>query len=65
MGKVNVIHPGYVRSKNDGESHYVGFYKLIDLYGLDENTCIDFRDRGYNKDNAKHFYPDPTGKYNV
>lgn len=31
---------GYVRSKNDGQVHYVSGRDLIDLYGLPPRQCV-------------------------
>ena len=38
-----IIHPGYVISKNDGDRHYIGYHKLIELYNVDPKECIDAR----------------------
>jgi len=35
-----IIVPGFIRSKNDGDIHYITTNKLIALYGLDRDECI-------------------------
>ncbi|MDX1698987.1 MAG: hypothetical protein R3250_00145 [Melioribacteraceae bacterium] len=32
------IHPGYVRSKNDGQEHYISAQRLANLYKVDLNA---------------------------
>lgn len=35
------LHPGYVKSMNDGDDHYISFEKLRRLYGLNSEECIE------------------------
>lgn len=35
-----VLHPGYVRSRSDGQEHYVDAPALAKLYGVDEAECV-------------------------
>ena len=44
-----VIYPGYVRSKNDGQNHWITFESLCWLYGLNPKECIN-GDKGVGKD---------------
>ncbi len=65
MGRrVNVIHPGYVISKNDGQRHYVGYHALIRLYKLDPATCINIKyTKGLDTRGMDHYYPSKEGDY--
>lgn len=33
-----MVHPGYVRSRNDGQTHWVGAAQLLSLYRLPRGT---------------------------
>lgn len=59
------VHPGKVISRNDGDIHYITFNQLCKLYGLNPNDCINADySRGYVPSSSdKHYYPDPTGRY--
>ena len=35
------VHPGPVRSKEDGDWHFVGFLRLCQLYQVNPNECLD------------------------
>ena len=35
-----ILHPGYVVSRKDGDTHYINQYQLATLYGLDITKCI-------------------------
>lgn len=39
-----IIMPGFVKSKNDGETHYISASKLIHLYGVNPKECYIVRD---------------------
>jgi hypothetical protein len=39
-----ILCPGYVRSKNDGQIHYVGAKKLADLYRVNFRDCRVLRE---------------------
>ena len=39
MKKKYVICPGEVTSKIDGQRHYIGPMRLIQLYGVDQKEC--------------------------
>lgn len=40
MTKKYLLLPGYVRSKTDGQSHYVSADQLVRLYGVDWRECV-------------------------
>lgn len=68
---VYVVHPGYVRSK-DGDNHYISYYRLVELYGVDTHNCIRYngystrleslRARGYK---VVNLYPKSNGNYTI
>jgi len=66
-----VIHPEYVRSKTDSQSHYIGFEQLVYLYGVDPKQCINAEmyenwSRGILEEDLKqltHLYPRYNGDY--
>lgn len=35
-----VLHPGYIRSKNDGDRHFIGGPRLARLYGVSLLDCV-------------------------
>lgn len=64
-----VIHSEWVRSKNDGQEHFISFSPLVRLYGLDPKDCVE-----WNYDNPRtwlgrkeldyiHLYPKYNGNY--
>lgn len=66
----NVVHPGYVRSMNDGDVHYITGSMLTKLYGLNprETIIIDPCDRYQQHgrelpDDVEHYYPRQDGNY--
>lgn len=34
------VYPGWVRSKNDWQQHYIGARQLMQLYGVRPNECV-------------------------
>ena len=38
-----IVHPGYVRSKNDRDKHFISYDRLIELYGVNPKECVDAR----------------------
>jgi len=40
MNKHYLVVPGIVRSKNDGQYHYIDATKLIHLYKVDPKRCV-------------------------
>mgnify|MGYP006198882487 CR=1 FL=1 len=64
----NVIHPGWVVSKNDMDVHYVSYHSLIALYKLNPAECMVYdntwhMDKQYI-DSLDHYYPKYNGNYN-
>lgn len=65
------VHPGYVMSKYDGQRHYVGFYELCRLYGVDPFLAVkwDFRYPqtylGRKRSDYIHLYPRERGDYDL
>lgn len=35
----NVLVPGWIISSTDGDKHWIGYGKLIQLYGLNPREC--------------------------
>lgn len=67
-----IVHGGHVRSRHDGDVHYISPSKTAELYGLDPVTSIYSYGyeslRGYDRDfleGAVHLYPDSSGKYEL
>ena len=64
--KKYALHPGYVRSKSDGDIHYINSSSLIRLYEVDPKECIiwnSIADITLNADAYYHLYPDYDGRY--
>lgn len=61
---MNIICPGWVVSKNDGDRHWIGYWQLIKLYGLDHRNCIHekYATRRELRENPQ-FHPRYDGKY--
>ena len=65
------LHPGYVQSINDGESHFIDANQLSRLYNLRPNTWIvwDIRRpetrQGRNQGDYIHLYPRFDGDYRL
>lgn len=38
--KKYLVIGGYVRSKNDGQKHYIPAHRLVDLYNVSPSECI-------------------------
>lgn len=62
-----VLHPGYVRSRWDGQMHYVGLRDLVRLYRLKPGTYMAFDDRPGCRPpaDATHLYPRWSGDYSL
>ena len=63
------ICPGYIRSKTDGDRHYIGYNRLIELYQLNPKDC--FLDEKVNyiglspSDQIIYIYPLYSGNYQI
>ena len=38
--KKYLVCPGYVRSKNDGDRHFISAHRLMNLYGVRPGECF-------------------------
>jgi hypothetical protein len=73
MSKKYICYGGYMRSKNDGEDHYIDAHRLPQLYKVKEGDCIfinsDFdaerKLKGLNLDKFKKLYPRHDGDYTL
>lgn len=65
--KKYAIHPGMVRSKNDGDLHFISFKKLCRLYGVNPEECFKWSDSclGHHWGNYEHLYPKYDGDYQL
>lgn len=64
------VYPGYVRSRNDGDRHWVSGASLIRLYGLDPRSAVivDLTAHGMlgrraDEPGDRHFHPRYDGAY--
>jgi hypothetical protein len=66
-----VIHPGYVRSANDGQLHYITAGQLIKLYQLPQNSRVliiahAYPTPGFREEPGDvHLYPRRDGNYTL
>jgi hypothetical protein len=62
-----VIHPGSVRSRHDGDVHFVGFLELARLYGVNPADCLDASTVPHWAwpKGAVHLFPGYSGDYSL
>jgi hypothetical protein len=70
-----VVHPGFVRSQNDGDQHYISANELARLYMLEPGTWTVYQpprafDRAANwrrdpYEGMKAIFPRSDGKYPI
>lgn len=62
-----LICPDYVRSRTDGDRHYISAHQLIHLYKVNPTECIikSQYDAGYNNKDLIVLSPDYSGQYVV
>ena len=68
-----VVCPGYIRSKTDGDRHFITASQLIHLYGVDPTECIvrrhdmsEHEERLFRApEDAIHLYPRYNGDYTL
>src|SRR5262245_15722099 len=62
-----VVHPGKIQSKTDGDTHWIGFRQLIELYNVDRAECINAEaTRKHNwPTDAIHLRPNYDGDYRL
>lgn len=59
-----IIHPEYMISKSDGESHYISFCDLLNAYQLNIKECVRYQEDIHRYDkNLIHLYPRYHGDY--
>lgn len=61
-----MVHPGKVKSKNDGDIHRISGTDLIKLYHLNPATTVVYTEGcmlGRRYDEFDHYYPRYDGKY--
>jgi len=67
--KKYVLHPGLVRSKFDGDTHFISASQLAHLYGVDIRECITVSSEdkisrdGLDTFGYTHLYPSYHGTY--
>lgn len=58
---MDIVHPGWIISKNDGDRHYISFKRLCKLYHLNPHARTTIDDRNLVgvriPDDAKHYWP--------
>ena len=72
VGQRFILHPGFVRSKTDGQQHFISASKLAELYRVDLRDCIvlapDNPEKGFGfewKEDDVDLYPRTDGNYNL
>jgi hypothetical protein len=66
-----VLHPGMVKSRTDGDMHFVGIGQLASLYRVPLTECVvatEFRLRLFTPaelERMVHLYPREDGDYSV
>lgn len=64
--KKYVLHPGYIRSKNENEPVFISAFILARLYGVDIHQCIISSNlEKENADDLIHLYPNHEGEYRL
>ncbi len=67
-----VVHPGQMRSKTDGDMHWIGARDLMRLYGVSPDECFVVDEHrsaassGWDgRDDLIHLWPSYDGSYIV
>jgi len=60
-----VLRPGFVASRNDLQSHFISYGKLIKLYGLNPAECTMYSPRRCANKGLIYLYPSHSGDYNI
>lgn len=63
--KKYAIHPGFVRSQNDGDEHFISAGRLARLYELEPGEWFRWDDDYERRpwDQFVHLFPDYYGRY--
>lgn len=61
-----VLHPGRVRSRNDGEQHFITASQLAMLYRISMDDCVVYQ-KGMPLDEpgSIHLFPRENGDYRL
>ena len=71
LEKLFALHPGYIYSRKDGDRHFIGMRKLVDLYQLRHDEVVEWDSEnpytflGKNWDDYIHLFPREDGKYEL
>lgn len=63
-----VLHPGFVRSRNDGERHWISFDRLAELYHLPLHDCSAYvspAEEASGVIEVIHLFPRDNGDYSL
>ncbi len=66
-----ILHPGLVRSRVDGDTHFITAARLCELYGVHPNKCLAAYWSCWDIYVARHFpdavhlYPRTDGNYTL
>ena len=67
--KKYLVHPGVIEGRNDFDRHYITFYKLCELYGVDPRECVDASSSsslaGCDREKLLDLWPDYNGHYKL
>lgn len=70
-GQRYVLCPGYVRSKTDGQRHYISAGQLAKLYRVKWSDCMVYSEErlvGFSREQRERLawlYPSPDGNYKL
>jgi hypothetical protein len=59
------MHGGWVKSRHDGDQHYVSAVRLIRLYGLDPKECVVSIKQFMEREDLIHLHPRYDGNYRL
>jgi hypothetical protein len=63
-----MLHPDFVKSKRDGDEHYISCSQLIKLYGVPLRDCVKRPDRALTVSEMRdyiHLHPQYDGDYTL
>jgi len=65
--KKYVIFPGWIRSKNDGDRHFIGVGALAELYQVNLSECLVYDDHmpSHFYDGLIRLHPKYNGDYTI
>lgn len=67
MNKKYCLHGGEIRSKNDGDIHYIGAARVGDLFGVNWRECQTYihGDIHITEPGTVCLYPQSSGDYSL